>query len=235
MKRLIPILCMLTLFSLPIWSADEEEPATTETKEAVEAAAQTAKPGDLGEDVYNIVVEGQIDLSYVFAESPDTFIVSYLFKMEKQVRNKVDIAQGNGKIETKVKGSLAKWPTGECVLTVNVGDFPFEYTFNKTEEEKARVDVKIDGEMMEKWESNCTFTDAPGKKFTTSGNLEKWVRRAFYNIKPALKGLEIPLDRLHKETTKKEFEIEAFLIADPPVGSVELSGKGKISIIPERL
>lgn len=220
--------------------AQEEKPAEgapqtqEETKEKIKEVVEAAK-GDLGEEVHRIAVQGEVDLNYVFAESPDSFIVTYKIRLEGQAKNKVDVVKGEGQITTGIEGSLAKWPTGECALNINVGEFPFEITFNKVEEETVRLDIRITGDILEKWESNCTFIDAPGSKFHTSGNPEKWVVRALQRPLPSLTDLTLPIDRLHKNTTTMEFKIEPFLVPDPPLGSAELKGKGTVKIIPERL
>ena len=155
--------------------------------------------------------------------------------MEALARNKVDLVKGSGQITTGINGFLAKWPTGECALNISVGDLPFEMVFNKIAEEQVHVDIRIVGELSENWESNCTFIDAPGSKFHTSGTPEKWVIRALKRPIPSFSDLTIPIDRLHKMTTTLKFQIEQFLIPDPPLGSAELKGGGTIQIIPTTL
>ncbi|MBI4223977.1 MAG: hypothetical protein HY609_03510 [Deltaproteobacteria bacterium] len=226
-------LALLTPFSASwVAFAQEEEPLPTD--ETVTEALEKTQ-GDLGEDVYRVVVEGQIDLNYVFAESPDSFMVTYKFHIEGQAKNQVDLIRENGQMTTGIDGLLAKWPTGACALQISVGEFPFELTFQKVEEELVQIDLRIPGDILENWESDCTFLDAPGSKFHTSGNPEKWVTRALQRPVPPLTDLALPIDRLHKDTSTMEFAIERFLIPDPPLGSAELEGKGTVRIIPERL
>lgn len=231
MRPLFPLLALL----LAPWGAfsqeTEAEPPPDETvTEAVEKAQ-----GDLGEDVYRITVDGAVDLNYVFAESPDSFTVTYKFHVETQAKNQVDLIREKGQMTTGIEGFLAKWPTGECALNVSVGEFPYELTFQKVEEELIRIDLRIPADIVEQWESDCTSIDAPGSKFHTSGNPEKWVMRALQRPVPPLTDLALPVDRLHKEASTMEFEIERFLIPDPPLGSAELEGKGTVKITPERL
>lgn len=213
--------------------APEDQPKAAE--EEVEKVVEELKKGDLADEPFKISISGEVDLNYVFAESPDTFIVTYKFSIEGLARNKVDILKGKGQITTGITGSLAKWPTGECALNISVGELPFEMVFNKVSEEMIRLDVKLTGDVLENWESNCTFRDAPGSKFHTSGNPEKWVIRALKRPNPSFMDLTVPVDRLHKRTSTMEFQIERFLIPDPPLGSAELEGKGKIEISPETL
>lgn len=212
----------------------QEEKVSDETKAAVEVINEAAQKGDLGEEAHRITVQGQADLNYVFAESPDSFIVTYKFRMEGVAKNQVDIIKGMAEITTGIEGFLAKWPTGECALNISVGEFPFEIVFNKTEEEQIRLDIRFIGDILEKWESNCSFIDTPSK-FHTSGTPEQWVIKALKRPTPSFTDLTIPIDRLHRETSKMKFEIESFLIPDPPLGSAELKGKGTLTVSPERL
>ncbi|OGQ44586.1 MAG: hypothetical protein A3H42_04080 [Deltaproteobacteria bacterium RIFCSPLOWO2_02_FULL_46_8] len=188
--------------------------------------------GDLDEP-FKIILDGSVDLNYVFAESPDSFIATYKWHAEGSIKNKIDIVKTKGTIITSVKGFLAKWPTGECQLKIGVGETPMEIIFNKIDDENVRIDVKIDENILESWESNCKFSDAPKAKFNTKGTPEKWVSGALKRIVPSLRDLKIPVDRLHKDTSTLTFNIERYQLPDPPLGSVELEGKGTVQIIPE--
>ena len=192
---------------------------------------QEAK-GDLDEP-FRVAADAEVTMNYVFAESPDSFILKYKMHLEGKVRSKVDVIKGKGQVTTEVKGFLAKWPTGECQLKVGVGEFPFEIIFNKSGEEQVHLDVKITEPILENWESNCKFTDAPGSKFNTKGSAEKWFDQSMKKTTPTLKDLQLPIDRLHKDTTTLKFNIERYLQPDPPLGSVEMEGKGTVQIIPE--
>lgn len=223
----IPLFWPLKGFSQEEAQPPLEEETVTEELEKVQ--------GDLGDEVYRIVIEGKVDLNYVFAESPDNFVVVYKFHIEGRAKNQVDLIKENGQMTTGIEGFLAKWPSGECALNVSVGEFPFELTFSKESEALIRIDLRIPGEILEKWESDCTFIDAPRSKFHTSGNPEKWIMRIWNRIIPPLTDLTLPIDRLHKNVSTMEFTVENFLVPDPPLGSAEISGKGKVQIIPERL
>ncbi|MDO8526177.1 MAG: hypothetical protein Q7T03_00645 [Deltaproteobacteria bacterium] len=188
--------------------------------------------GDL-EAPFKIQVDGKVTLNYVFADSPDSFIVTYKVHMEGTVRNKVDVVRGKGKVSSEVKGFLAKWPTGECTLKVGIGEFPYEMVFTQADEDKARLDIKIVDPIFEVWESNCKFTDAPGSKFNTKGGTEKWFDHAFKRMIPSPRDVNIPIDRLHKNTSTLPWNIERFLVPDPPLGSVEMDGEGTVQIIPQ--
>ncbi len=105
-----------------------------EVKEAVKEAVEEIKKGDLEDETFKVAVEGEVDLNYVFAETPDSFIVTYKFHLEGLARNKVDLIKGKGQITTGINGYLAKWPTGACALNISVGELPFEMVFNKVAE-----------------------------------------------------------------------------------------------------
>lgn len=215
----------------PTAAKKEETPAENPGKKPEESA--TPDDGDLEREPFKIVIKADIGLNYVFAEAPESFVISYNLNMEGMARNKVDIIRGSGRVGTKVEGLLAQWPTGECLLKISVSEFPFEIIFTKLEEERVQLDTKITNEIEERWESNCVFTDAPKAKFNTSGNTERWISKALERSAHLLRGLQIPIDRLHKQTTTLNFDIQRFMIADPPLGSAEMDGKGTIEIIPE--
>lgn len=198
---------------------------------APQAVGGEAK-GDL-EEPFKIAMDATVTLNYVFAESPDSFVVTYKIHLEGDARNKVDIIKGKGRVTADVKGFLAKWPTGECALKIGIGEFPFEMIFSKVEEEKVRLDLKITEPILENWESNCKFLDAPGSKFNTKGSPEKWVDGALKRTNPLLRDLQLPIDRLHRDTTTLGFTVDQYLLPDPPLGSVEISGKGTVTASPE--
>ena len=198
---------------------------------APQAVGHEAK-GDL-EEPFKIAMDAAVTLNYVFAESPDSFVITYKVHLDGNARNKVDIVKGKGQVTTEVKGFLAKWPTGECALKIGIGEFPFEMIFSKIGEEKIRLDIKLTEPILENWESNCKFADAPGSKFNTKGTPEKWVDGALKRTNPLLRDLQLPIDRLHRDTTTLEFNIEQYLLPDPPLGSVEVSGKGMVTVAPE--
>ena len=199
---------------------------------APEAMSEESKKGDL-EEPFKITLDGTVTLNYVFAESPDSFIVTYKIHLDGEARNKVDVIKGKGQVTTDVKGFLAKWPTGECALKISIGEFPYEMIFSKVEEEKIRLDIKIIEPILENWESNCKFADSPGSKFNTKGSPEKWVDGSLKRTSPLLQDLQLPIDPNHRDTTTLEFKIEQYLLPDPPLGSVELSGKGTVTVSPE--
>lgn len=231
-QRLLNIFAILVLLTLAPLTALFAQVSEDDLLKQITPQEGALAKGDL-EEPFKIAVDADINLNYVFAESPDTFIVNYKIHLEGLARNKVDVIKGKGQVTASVKGFLAKWPTGECQLNISVSEVPFEIVFSQTEEESAHIDVKISETILENWESNCKFVDAPNSKLNTRGNPEKWLDQAVKRISPPLRDNQLPIDRLHKKTTTLKLSVERFLIPDPPLGSVEMEGKGTLSIIPE--
>lgn len=200
-----------------------------EVKEAVKEISEVEREGDLGETL-KVGIEGQVSLSYVFAESPDSFLITYRFSLDGLVRNKIDVLKGRATVSADVKGLLAKWPTGECNLQINVSEVPYELIFNKFKEEEARVEIRFLETILEKWQSLCNFADAPGAKFNTTGNPEKWLDAALQKTSPGLRDILAPLSP--REITMIDFTIARYQLPDAPLGSVEIEGKGKVTIAP---
>lgn len=209
---------------------EARQKAEAELREDLE---ETPEEGDLGPDIFRVAIKADYGLNYVFAESPESFIINYKLNLEGTARNKIQIIKGKAHVDTDVKGFLAKWPTGGCELRISVSEVPYEMVFSKVGEDKIRLDAKIDEQITERWESNCKFTDAPRAKFNTVGNPEGWIKEAIRKSAGLLRGVKIPVDRLHKQITRVQFSVDPFLIADPPLGSAEIQGKGTIEITPE--
>lgn len=211
---------------------DPEARAKAEA-ELEEDMRETPEEGDLGRDIFRVSIKADYGLNYVFSESPESFVITYKLNLEGTARNKIQIIKGKAHVETDVKGFLAKWPTGGCELRIAISEVPYEMVFSKVGEDKIRLDTKIDEQITERWESNCKFSDAPRAKFNTVGNPEGWIKEAIRKSAGLLRGVKIPIDRLHKQITRVQFNVDPFLIADPPLGSAEIQGKGTIEITPE--
>lgn len=242
MRLLLSLLFLLLWAPAPVRSQPSEKDILNqidpETQKEVEHELKEdlegpLEEGDLAREPFRILIKADFGLNYVFAESPETFVVNYKLEMEGTAKNKVDLIKGNARVTTGVQGFLAKWPTGGCELRVSVGEVPYEIIFSKIAEEKIELDTKIGEEITERWESNCKFEDAPRAKFNTIGNPELWLAEAVRKSANLLRGVKIPIDRLHKKTSQVKFNFDPFLIADPPLGSAEIEGKGTIEIIPQ--
>lgn len=194
----------------------------------IDVEAEDLEPGE-EENRWRIKINAAIRANYVFNDSPDSFLIKYRWEIEGQANAQTAVIRGDADISADVEGFLAKWPTGECSLSVTIPKIPFEMTFNKSEEEKGSVSLKFRRNILENWQSKCTFTDAPGARFETSGDPERWLARAVEKARPPLRS--IVADITDEETTTS-FVINKEILDDPPLGTVEIEGTGVITISP---
>jgi hypothetical protein len=196
------------------------------------AGAPAAEGGAAGEgqEARQVVIDSLVNMNYVFNGSPDSFVLKYHVHLEGKLAAATAVIKGTASINTEVTGFLAKWPTGNCKLTVSIPDSPFEMIFRKTAEDKATIDIKFTNPITETWESQCTFLDAPDAKFNTKGDPEKWLAKALEKARPPLTRMTVNLNP--EESTTMKFEISKQMIKDPPLGSAEIDGTGVITINP---
>ncbi|MFH1874809.1 MAG: hypothetical protein ABH859_06470 [Pseudomonadota bacterium] len=193
-------------------------------------AADTASTDEerAGEELRNIVIDAIVRLNYVFDNSPDSFVIKYAIHFEGKTAAKVAVVKGNASISTEVEGFLAKWPTGQCKLSVTIPDTAFGLTFSRTSDEQATLNLRFTNPIIETWESECSFKDAPEAKFNTKGDPEKWLAKALQNTSPPLAQLTVPLARDESSTMK--FVINKQMLKDPPLGTAEIEGTGVVTI-----
>lgn len=209
---------------------DEEEVVEEEDPivEAFEDVDEDLEPGE-GENRWKVKINAAIRANYVFNDSPDSFVIKYRWEIEGQANAATAVIRGEADISAEVEGFLAKWPTGECSLNVTIPKVPFELTFRKSGDERGSVALKFRRNILENWQSKCTFTDAPGARFETSGNPERWLGRAVEKARPPLRSI---VTDLGDEETTTSFVINKDVIDDPPLGSVEIEGTGVVTITP---
>ena len=255
MKRLLPILFIL-LVAIPVWAEEEttaddqlippELPGeTTDETPAEEAptdeeSTPTATPKANQEEQTeegaeepgkrSIVLDGAVTLNYVFDNSPESFIIKYSFHVEGEAAANVAVIKGDAEIKSDVEGFLAKWPDGECKLTVTIPKVPFEMTFRQGSEDRGNMNMSFKEKILETWESRCTFSDTPGKTFQTRGNPEEWLNKALQKARPPLKAIALKLSADEETTTT--FTISKQTFKDPPLGTAEVEGTGVITIKP---
>jgi|SRR3989338_6484067 len=239
-----PLLLILILFPIFVFGQEKvkekeaakepekKDPAQEELQKKVEQTFADIEPGDLEAGVLKVRIQGTVSLSYVFAESPESFVITYNFSVEDFIRNKVEVKTGEAEIRAQVKGALAKWPSGECQLMITVGKIPYEVIFNRVKEDEARIDLKFKNSILETWESKCKFSDAGGREFNTVGTPEKWLDSALTKTQPPLRRMLIKFPE-GSTPSSVDFNIERHLIPDVPLGSVEIEGKGKLELIPK--
>jgi|GEM_PF-1256128 len=213
---------------------DEEQRALDDEMlgEEVDALLPDLEDREPGADEarWGIRINAAIRANYVFNDSPDSFVIKYAFEVEGQANADTAVMRGDATINADVEGFLSRWPTGECSLAVSIPKVPFEITFRKGSEDKGSVSLKFRKAIMEDWKSSCSFTDAPGARFDTSGPPEKWLARAIEKARPPLRA--IVADMAEGEETTSSFVIPKEVIDDPPLGSVEIEGTGVVTITP---
>jgi hypothetical protein len=205
----------------------EEEPEAP-ADEGLEEQIEGGEAGE-GETRWNIKINAAIRANYVFNDSPDSFLVKYRWEIKGQANSETAVIRGDADVSADVEGFLAKWPTGECSLDITIPKIPFELTFRKSGEDKGSIALKFRRNILENWQSKCTFTDAPGARFETTGEPEKWLARAIEKARPPLRS--IVADVTDEETTTS-FVINKEVFDDAPIGSVEIEGTGVITITP---
>ncbi|MBT3181462.1 MAG: hypothetical protein HN337_03020 [Deltaproteobacteria bacterium] len=211
---------------------DEEEPEEDEDEPDIDEQAADApeieggEPGE-GDNRRQIKIAGMIVMSYVFDNSSDSFTVRYRWELEGQANASISVIKGDANIEAEVDGFLAKWPSGECNLNVNVPKVPFELTFKTQGEEKGNIKLVFKKAITETWQSSCSFMDAPGATFETTGPPEKWFEKALSKARPPLRSIVVNIDE--PETTTQMI-INTQILGDPPVGSVEIEGNAIVTV-----
>ncbi|MFH1830318.1 MAG: hypothetical protein ABH871_06040 [Pseudomonadota bacterium] len=212
----------------------EGEPIEEEEGKLIEEEKPLEEP-ELIEEVpaeenrWHVKINAAIRANYVFNNSPDSFLVKYRFTVEGQANAATAVISGSSEINAEVEGFLAKWPTGECRLDITIPRAPFELTFNRSGEDKGSISLKFKQRILENWKSKCSFTDAPGARFETMGEPEKWLTQALDKARPPLRS--IVTDITDEETTTS-FVITKEIVDDPPLGSVEIEGTGVITVTP---
>jgi hypothetical protein len=214
----------------------ERQPAAVAPRVTPPAAVPPAVPavrpaGEAAEEeLRDVIIDAAVNLNYVFDFSPDNFIIKYRVHLEGKVAAAAAVVRGNANIAVEVQGFLAKWPTGNCKLAVSIPDSPFEMTFRKAGTDQANINLKFPKAILETWESQCTFQDAPNAKFNTKGEPEKWLETALQKTSPPLGRINLALS--NEETTSLKFMINKQTLKDPPLGSAEVDGNGTITIKP---
>ncbi len=206
----------------------DREALLEDVEDRIDAAIEGREIAE-GEARWKVNINAAIRANYVFTNSPDSFVVKYRFTVEGQANADVALIRGNAEINTEVEGFLAKWPTGECRLDITIPRVPFELTFRRSGEDKGSIALRFRQNIMENWQSKCSFIDAPGARFETIGEPEKWLARALEKARPPLRA--IVTDITDEETTSS-FVINKEIIDDAPLGTVEVEGTGVVTITP---
>ncbi len=226
--------------------AEAEEPLLPELPRLPFQRTRVTRPrqtppvfvGEAGEEPIDearkIIIDGLVKINYVFNNAPESFVITYHFRIEGDTRARTAVMRGDAEIDAKVEGFLAKWPTGECTLNISIPKAPFQVTFRtKDESEEADINLRFTKPIMETWESSCTFGESGARPFVTKGDPERWLQRALNKTSPPLTKLVAKLSNDEKTTSK--FIINLHQINDPPLGTIEADGSGVITVIPAGL
>jgi hypothetical protein len=167
-------------------------------------------------------------LSYSFTGSQDRFTVKYHMNLTGNLMNKdLSVLKGEASIITNVDGYLAKWPTGQCALGVSISKVPFDLVMKKPSDNEGTINIQLKGNILEDWKSTCSFTDAPGAEFVTTGTPEKWLEQIIKNIDPPLNQIPINLSNTNSSVT---FSSAKSTISDPPLGEARVDAIGTLTL-----
>lgn len=208
----------------------DDRAADRDEEEEMEEPLEIEKPEDIeGEVSRQIKIAGVVIMDYVFDNSPNSFTIKYRWELSGEANAATAVIKGDVDLAAEVEGPLWKFPTGECTLQITIPKVPFELSFNKTGDEKGNMKLIFKQPITEDWQSNCTFTDAPGAAFDTRGPPEKWLTKALEKARPPLRSIVIDLTN---EETTTPLVISKQIIGDPPLGSMEIEGTASITITP---
>ncbi len=175
-----------------------------------------------------LTIDAVVVVNYKFAKGTDSYNIKYHVNMGGMVPADVGMIKGNAKVATDIGGFLAKSSAFECLLRVSIADIPYEIMFKKLSDKEADINVAFKGQILEDWESLCTFLE--GAKFNTRGLPEKWIGVALEKAKPPLTKLIAPIDPT--KTTTLKFAIPKHTVDDEGLGSAEVEGTGVVTIQP---
>lgn len=213
----------------PEGPAAEREEVEETAREVEETVKKEAAEGGEQAIARRIKIAGIIIMNYVFEDSPNAFVVKYRIDMSGETFADTAVIRGDVDLGADVDGSLWKFPTGECKLDISIPKVPFEISFRKTGEDKGSLQLIFKKAITEDWKSRCTFQDAPGASFDTTGPPEKWLERALQKARPPLKSIVVDLKN---EETTMPLVISKEIIGDPPIGSMEIEGTLSTTVSP---
>lgn len=176
-------------------------------------------------------IDAVVVIKYMFANTNESYSVKYHINMGGDINSDIGVIKGNAKIATDISGYLAKSSAFECLLKVSIADVPYEITFKKVSDTEANINVAFKGQILENWESLCTFLDTSGAKFNTRGSPELWIGMALEKTKPPLNKISTAIDPAKTVTTK--FTIPKYSFTDEGLGTAEIEGTGVVTITPK--
>ena len=214
------------------WDEQEKETFFDDEEEAEKPAPTTKEDVEDGEKIFRgkVTIDAVVIVNYTFLNAGENYNVKYHINMGGEINSNVGMIRGNAKVATDIGGFLAKTSAFECLLKVSIADVPYEIMFKKLNDSEADINVSFKGQILEDWESLCTFLDTSGAKFNTRGSPERWIGVALEKAKPSLTKLTTPLDPA--KTTTLKFTISKHAVPDEGLGSAEIDGTGVVTIAP---
>jgi hypothetical protein len=213
---------------------ESEEEEIFEEELPADTAGTAAPEGEKGKALpRKLTIDAVIVVKYSFGDGGESYSVKYHINMGGSLKADVGMIKGNAKVATDISGFLAKSSAFECLLKISIADVPYEIMFKKTSDDEADINISFKDQILENWESLCTFVDASGAKFNTRGAPERWIGTALEKANPSLSKLSAPINS--KKTTTQKFTIQQYTAQDEGLGSAEISGTGVVTIEPERI
>lgn len=210
---------------------EEEVPFEEEIQEITETATPPAEGGEEKKvSARKVTIDAVVVVSYKADNPEESYNVKYHINLGGNINSDTGMIKGDAKVATDISGYLAKTVAFECLLKVSIADIPYEIMFKTTSEKEAELNVSFKGQLLEDWESMCTFLDTSGAKFNTKGAPEHWIGMALEKAKPPLTKMTAPIDP--KKTTTLKFIIENESVLEEGIGTVEVSGTGVLTIKP---
>ena len=203
-------------------------------EEEIQDITESAKPPTEGEEKKissrKVTIDAVVVVSYKSDNPNESYSVKYHINLGDTINSDNGIIKGNAKVATDISGYLAKTIAFECLLKVSIADVPYEIMFKTTSEKEVELNVSFKGQLLEDWESLCTFLDSSGATFNTRGAPEHWIGMALEKAKPPLTKMTAPIDP--NKTTTSKFIIENETVPDEGLGTVEFSGTCVFTIKP---
>jgi hypothetical protein len=157
--------------------------------------------------------------------------IKYAISLESRFTPEAKSARGVASIATDVSGYLAKWPNGECTLTIQIQRVPYNIIITETGESELELDLSFSKSIEEDWKSKCRFHDDPDTSFNTSTGIPEIVAStALDKASPGLNSLTATIS--DEEPTTTQFTINKYDIDEEGIGKSSVEGTGILTLEP---
>jgi hypothetical protein len=179
-----------------------------------------------------ITLDAVVIVNYAYSDSGESYNVKHHISAGGEITPDIGIIKSKASIATDISGYLAKTSLFECLLKITISDVPFELAFKKISETEADINISFKEQILENWESLCTFLDTSAAKFNTIGAPERWIGIALEKTSPPLSKIVAPIDA--KKTTTLKFSAQKQSIPDEPLGTAQIEVTGVLTIQPQK-